>query len=335
MFDAATQRRLVGGANLAPSVHNTQPARWCFEADGSIALLADPARRLAVGDPEGRDLAVSCGAALEGMLITLAELGLGAGTIAEVDEDGPGGLRRLARFEVTEGTQPSGMAEALRSRVTWRAPFLAVETSKARDLQTWAGERPDVTLVAAPEHRAFLAGLADEASLHLLRDRAFRLELLSWMRLSRSDPAYGEDGMNLDALHLSPIEGFLARQVMGGGLFSLVDRLKLAPALFGERGKTLSAAGIVLFHRPFEETALQSGRAFHRCWLELTRVGLSAWPMAVLADDPDCAGECRRRFGIGDGRRLINALRVGRAGGTVGKARLKAESLLVDLTGVG
>lgn len=335
MFDAATQRRLVGGANLAPSVHNTQPARWCFEADGSLALLADPLRRLAVGDPEGRDLAVSCGAALEGMLITLAELGLGAGTIAEVDEDAPGGLRRLARFEVTEGAQPSGMAEALRSRATWRAPFLAVGTDKARELEAWAGERPDMTLVAAPEDKAFLAGLADEASLRFLRDRAFRLELLGWMRLSRSDPAYGEDGMNLDALHLSSMEGFLARHMMGGALFSLVDRLNLSALLFGERGRTISAAGILLFHRPFEETPLQSGRAFHRCWLELTRMGLSAWPMAVLADDPDCAGECRRRFGIGEGRRLINALRVGRAGGTVGRARLKAESLIVDPTGAG
>ena len=55
---------MVAEANLAPSVHNTQPARWQFEGD-VIRLYAHLESCLKVGDPEFRDAGLSCGAALE------------------------------------------------------------------------------------------------------------------------------------------------------------------------------------------------------------------------------------------------------------------------------
>src|SRR4029079_1510626 len=58
-------RFAISTAIWAPSVHNTQP--WRFgaqsfgERSGEISLAADPDRRLAVGDPHGRERAISCG----------------------------------------------------------------------------------------------------------------------------------------------------------------------------------------------------------------------------------------------------------------------------------
>src|SRR5690242_4977944 len=50
-------------ATLAPSTHNTQP--WRFRLRGAaIDLLADRARAMPVADPDGRELTISCGAAL-------------------------------------------------------------------------------------------------------------------------------------------------------------------------------------------------------------------------------------------------------------------------------
>ncbi|GAA3394978.1 Acg family FMN-binding oxidoreductase [Cryptosporangium minutisporangium] len=54
----------------APSVLNTQPWRWVVD-EGSLDLRADPQRRLAALDPEGRMLTTSCGAALEYAVIAL------------------------------------------------------------------------------------------------------------------------------------------------------------------------------------------------------------------------------------------------------------------------
>ncbi|MGZ4520454.1 MAG: Acg family FMN-binding oxidoreductase, partial [Mycobacteriaceae bacterium] len=47
----------------APSVHNTQPWRWAI-AEHSVHLFADGSRRLPVVDPDGREMTISCGAAL-------------------------------------------------------------------------------------------------------------------------------------------------------------------------------------------------------------------------------------------------------------------------------
>ena len=56
-------RYVVGEAVWAPSVHNTQP--WWFSAGSAgLSLYADPARQLTAADPDGREMLISCGAAL-------------------------------------------------------------------------------------------------------------------------------------------------------------------------------------------------------------------------------------------------------------------------------
>jgi nitroreductase len=54
---------LVGSAVWAPSLHNTQP--WLFGTDEQeLSLYADAGRQLMVADPAGRQMLISCGAAL-------------------------------------------------------------------------------------------------------------------------------------------------------------------------------------------------------------------------------------------------------------------------------
>ena len=67
--------RIIELACLAPSVHNTQPWRWRIRNDHLIELWADRDRQLRVADPEGRNLAISCGAALHHFIVASGALG--------------------------------------------------------------------------------------------------------------------------------------------------------------------------------------------------------------------------------------------------------------------
>jgi hypothetical protein len=113
---------LIATAARAPSVHNTQP--WRFRAsDYAIDLYADPRRKLRM-DRDGREMVISCGAALFGL--RLAVRSLGYLPIVEPFPDPPR-LRLLARVRIGEAAPVTPlerqMLEALPHRHTHRGAF--------------------------------------------------------------------------------------------------------------------------------------------------------------------------------------------------------------------
>lgn len=79
-------RELVRLACLAPSVSNAQPWSWRVVAPDEVELYADPSRWLPAADPLGRELVLSCGAALDHFAVAASSFGL----TAEVEEFPPG-----------------------------------------------------------------------------------------------------------------------------------------------------------------------------------------------------------------------------------------------------
>ena len=113
---------LITMAARAPSVHNTQPWRFRVGED-AIELYADPRRKLHT-DPLGREMLISCGAALFGLRLAIRSLGYQP--LVELLPD-PARLRLLARVRLSAGTPLSDterrMLEAVPHRHTHRGPF--------------------------------------------------------------------------------------------------------------------------------------------------------------------------------------------------------------------
>lgn len=320
LLDDAERRALVAEANFAPSVHNIQPARFHFGADGAIHISEHPARRIPVGDPTGADNRKSLGAAAEGLVMALAARNIAARVESEA------GLR----VTLDAGSAPDPLRAHVQRRATWRGPFVTPSTSDARALDDLM-QFDDLTIVSAATQRADIAALYDATSLATLRDGPYREELVSWMRLARRHPDWARDGLNADALALSPFEAFGAGLVMGKA-FNLLDRIGLAQPLIAEGAKVKGAAGVVLFHRPQAEDDYDTGRRFYRVWLEITARGLVLCPMSVLADSAAAAAQVKKTYGIAEVRKLVTAFRVGRLpdnARVAQRARLPVDELMV------
>lgn len=310
MIDTATLEAAVRRANLAPSVHNTQPARWRFEG-GALWVAADLSAALAVGDPEGRDAGLSCGAAVEATLLALGDLGLGA----EVSDLWPAcdtttwaGHRMAARLALREGAVDP-LAGQLEKRFTWRAPF----ADQVPNLFGWS--RADAVLVLDAPNRAWLADQNDWASLAIMRDKAFRRELLGWMRLSSGHPRYVYDGLSRESLMMDKATARAARWALSP-FWRVLDLLGQTKGLTAEGAATRSAPVIACFHRPLDESPVTSGRAYLRLCLEAANLGFAGWPMAALSDHPDTRGAICDAFAIGADRRLVQVIRFGVPTGT-------------------
>ncbi|SDX18374.1 hypothetical protein SAMN05444358_103286 [Ruegeria halocynthiae] len=324
-MDSLEFEAIVAQAMLAPSAHNTQPARWRLN-QGYIELYADLSRRLPVGDPNDRDLEVSCGAAVEGTVVAMAARGIGA-KVTLSDQPVETGLRPIARIapKTTAEAKDAELAAEVSKRLTHRAGFV---TSPKGAFEDW--EATHMTLVEDRVEIEWLAKQIDIASARVMRSRAFRSELLHWMRLHQDDPNYHTDGLNREVLAMDATTARVAPTVLGGGLYDLLSLLGLGPHLSGEAARSRDAGAIALFHWPANETMIEAGRAFYRSWLQATARGLVGWPAAALADDPETRVSVSDRFSIPGDRVLFNTLRLGAANGaTPSRTRLSVREVIV------
>ena len=319
--------KLIERANLAPSVHNTQPTRWRLEADGSVLVLEEIARRLTVADPAGRDAAVSLGSSVEGFSIACADSGSFV-DVERVDGAVADGLRPVARLTLRDGTSPDVLSAFVDTRRSYRGAF--AKNAARVDAEALLAEG-DVTLARTPAEIERLAQLNDDGALRTYRDKAYRSELVSWLRLSRRDPRWALDGLNAEAMAMSPLVATGAGAIFAPRVFEALDGIGIGSTLVAEAPVVRSAQTIALFHRNADEDPFETGRRFYRLWLEFEQIGLSAAAMSVLADDEEIRATVAREFDIPGSRRLINAFRLGVAPKRIdgAKARLQRSSLVV------
>jgi hypothetical protein len=175
-------------------VHNTQP--WKFRVSGDvIELHADPDRILTQIDADGRELIVSCGAALFGLRLGFRQLGYVP--TAELWPD-PGQPWLIARaWPDVHAAMNSAEAEliaAVPHRHTHRGPFTPGEVSPrllAALAADAAAEGSELRFVEQPELVSDLAALVDLAAAEQEASAVIRAETSDWARPAGSQARDG------------------------------------------------------------------------------------------------------------------------------------------------
>jgi hypothetical protein len=265
---------LIATAARAPSVHNTQP--WRFRVgEYAIELYADPGRKLRA-DPIGREMLISCGAALFGLRCAVRSLGYRP--VVELLPD-PARLRLLARVTLgapepmTAGERQ--LLEALPHRHTHRGPFAPgpLPAGLVPRLQHDAlAEGAELVLVDRAIAYQKLADIADAAGRRQDLDPVARAEVRRWSRAT-ADPAH--DGVPAHAFPAGagPTAGRLRQRDFdqGRGL-----------GLLTADGPPPAATAVLVTRGDGRADWLRAGQALHR----LLAHAAANWVFASLYTQP-------------------------------------------------
>ena len=187
----ALVRWIVDVAIRAPSVHNTQP--WRFTCDGKrLELWADLERRLHVLDPDGRQLRLSCGAALFHARLAVERLGRTPAVRLLPRRDRPE-LLATVDFGVAAPAPRRGGTGAQERRSGVDRRLLDAVPHRHTQRRPFAGGRLSVGEVAT----LAVAAEREDTRLHRVewtveRDELGRLAALA-NSLEEADPAYRDE----------------------------------------------------------------------------------------------------------------------------------------------
>jgi nitroreductase len=317
----AEVREVVELATLAPSVHNTQP--WHFTWDGRALLVReDPARALPVLDPDGRERALSCGAAVQHAELALREVGHATEVELQPEPDDPLLLARL----VVAGSAVVTPAEraliaAIPRRYTDRGVFTptevpadAVERLRAAAEHHGAWLRP----VTSQDERVAMAVLIAHADEAQQSDPAYLAELAHWRTHERAP-----EGVPDAALLDGPVS-------LRGSEFALRDFDAASAGAPGRPAEPPAAEHplvvVIGTHADDREDWIRAGMAMGRVLLQAAADDLATSPMTQVVEVEPFRARLRKELGLVGLPQVV--LRVGYGHGRMTTRRRPVDDVL-------
>jgi nitroreductase len=318
--DSELLQHVVRKAALAPSVHNTQP--WRFRpTDNGLELRADRTRQLAVLDPTGRQLLISCGCALFNARVALAATGSLSDVQRLPDLADPDLLARLSVQPAAPASPIAALHAAIERRQTNRRRFSSdAVPAELIEVLTAAAEAEGAELFAVtrPEHRSATAVLSQQADAEQNASSGYRAELRAW---TTDDPSR-RDGV--PAGTVPHVDGH------AGDDLPIRDFDSRGTGWLPSRTGSSMHQCLLLLTTPEDSPLgwLRAGEALERIWLTAAERGYAMSLLTQVVEVPRTRQQLRAELGLA-GHPLI-LLRIGTAPKTPTSLRRPLSELLTE-----
>jgi nitroreductase len=266
--DDHTVRAALVLAVRAPSVHNSQPWRWRV-GDRTVHLYADRTRQLPETDPDGRDLLLSCGAALHHLRVGFAALGWRAEVHRLPNPAEPDHLAAVEPHRHDPTPAEVSLAAAIPRRRTDRRRHSSwpVPSGYLDEMAQLAAEEGTVFRTACGAARDHLARAIQQAAREHAADADYQAELAAWS--GRYESEDGVPAANVPAPDETP-------GALPGRVFS-EPGLAQPPGAAGEDDETVLA--VISTASDDAMSRLRAGEATSAALLTATSVGLASCPL--------------------------------------------------------
>ncbi len=261
---------LVGLATRAPSVHNTQPWLWRFRND-TIELYADWTRRLEASDPVGRNLVISCGAALHHLRVAARANGWSPSVTYLADDEDPTLLARVRLSPAPPPPTATADLRAIRERCTDRRRFTSWPVPDGRMSQL-------ARLVEEQHgHAAPLTDPSDRFRVEMLVARAKRVQQRDTRISAEAERWTDHDTYDgVPSAHLPQTNGLPESQ-----------RGRFTGGLLEDEGRDVeSGDGLIVLYDADDSTCgwLRAGESLSTLWLGAVQDGISVVPLSQVVE---------------------------------------------------
>lgn len=310
---------IIRYATKAPSGHNTQPWRFSL-TENTISIKPNFEVALPVVDGDNRELYISLGCATENLLISAAHFGYQA-HIVQCD---------TAEIKIvltkSDRIMEDSLFHQIEQRQTNRNMYNGKEIDneqleKLQSIPMGENLKKYCTEIGSPLADTLTQYIAKGNEIQM-NDKAFREELLSWMRFNGKQVKVTGDGLSYKVFGNPVLPGVIAKPIVR-------QFLKPNTQNKGDRKKIASSSHLVLFttkHNIVKEW-IDLGRLLQRFCLTATELGIVSAYCNQPCEVVSLANELRKTLPI-NGEYPTLILRIGYADPMPYSPRKKIEEVI-------
>ncbi len=297
--------KLIEYAAKAPSGHNTQPWKFAYYKN-IIKIFPDYDRSLSVVDEDNHALFISLGCAVENLIIAAGHFGY----LAKVDYFPSHENSECIRVRLEEGTidPDNRLFEAIDKRQSTRSHYNG-HNIPAEDVNTLLGtlhyEGVKSLIFNRKQEIIPLIEFVRQGSSRQFSNKAFKNELLSWIRFNAKEAEVTGDGLHSAVMGSPAVPPWLGKLMIA--LLTPSGEAKRAEKLI----KSSAALMIFIAETNDKRNWINLGRTFERVALTATSLGIKHSHLNMPCEEIEIRNKLARYLGLLKKQQPLLLIRLG------------------------